>query len=1017
MNRRHDTGRSKASPRAFLALAAALLLAPWSAVRAQQGSVGAVRGVATDRDFGTPLPGARVMLLEAGRTVATSSEGEFLIERVPAGTYTLIVSRDGYERQFVREVVVLPGQLAEVRVELSAEVVEMDELVVTGIDLTGDNEMSLLEVRAEAVAVQDAISSEMLARAGASDVAGALKFVVGASVAEGKYATVRGLSDRYTGTTLDGVRLPSADPRRRAVQVDLFPTGTIENITVTKTFTPDLQGDFTGGGVDIQTRSIPEEPLLSASVSYEYNTLATGEAGFLSYQGGGVDPAGFDVGARDLPEEAKQPLPPLPSFSATPSEADLAASQAYDGFVRSFAPTIGVSENPGEPNYGVSAVYADRKELGPERRMGWLAAMTYSRKNEFYEDGINNQGGVSVAGEGIAITRPREDTRGAEELLIGALGKLTFQPAEGHEVSLQGIYNLSAEDEARIQRQCTGPQSEEQNQSLRYAERTVGSLQAHGSHLLGGQRALDLKWFTALSTTSQEEPDVRFFRNTFDFATLSGGPPANSTDAQNTRRIFRGVTEDDRQGAADLRIPFRSWTGGEASVKTGLFLQGSVREYSQDSFTYLFPTQFGPRSDPDVAQNRGYARFRASGPEELWTDVFLHPERIGLASNTPPAPNQLVWYIQPVGNDVDYDGHQAIGAAYGMADLPLAERLRLIAGARAERTDLTIEPSSRRPCLFVDAPSCVEGIVLLDSGDREIVEVDTREAGADIAETDILPAAALVYSIRDGMDLRGSWSRTLARPTFRELAPVATEEFLFGDEFVGNPDLVLSDITNYDLRWEWFFRPGDVLAASVFAKDLTNPIEQISFSAGGRTFIQPVNYESGSVEGAEVEARLGLGLLGERFKAFFFGFNGTLIRSRVKVPEIEQESLSAYGLEQEERRLQGQPEYLVNVNVSYDNDRTRSTASLFWNLVGETLLTGAARGDSDGTPNVLEERLSTLDFTFSQKIGEHASVAFKAKNLLTPDRRSVYRTPDGEEALKGERPTAILTGLSVSWTW
>src|SRR6185295_6373657 len=87
------------------------------------------------------------------------------------------------------------------------------------------------------------------------------------------------------------------------------------------------------------------------------------------------------------------------------------------------------------------------------------------------------------------------------------------------------------------------------------------------------------------------------------------------------------------------------------------------------------------------------------------------------------------------------------------------------------------------------------------------------------------------------------------------LAPVATEEFIFGDEYVGNPALRLSRITNYDLRWEWFPTGGSVLSAGVFKKNITDPIELISFAVASSVLIQPVNYERGQVKGLELEAR------------------------------------------------------------------------------------------------------------------------------------------------------------------
>jgi hypothetical protein len=238
-----------------LLLALAVCLAALLPASAQ--SPGSVRGVVVDRDFGTPLEGARVSVAGTTLAVLSNAQGSFLFDRVPPGSYTLVVSKDGFERLVLPGVTVLPGQLADVRAELDAEVLEMDELRVGGEDLLADSEAGLLEVRAESLVLQDSISAELIGKAGVSDAAGALKLVAGASVVGGKYATVRGLSDRYTGTTLNGIRVPSPDPRRRAVQVDLFPTGTIDSVTVTKTFTPDLQGDFTGGGVDIRTKASP----------------------------------------------------------------------------------------------------------------------------------------------------------------------------------------------------------------------------------------------------------------------------------------------------------------------------------------------------------------------------------------------------------------------------------------------------------------------------------------------------------------------------------------------------------------------------------------------------------------------------------------------------------------------------------------------------------------------------------------------------------------------------------------
>ena len=233
--------------RVLLALIACATLA-----HAESG--GGIRGVVFNQKLQIPLAGVSLTLAEVGESATSDAEGKFSFENVPPGRYTILAEKAGYAALGVPGIPVGPGKATEQRIELMSEAVVTEETTVTAEAYKENKEEAMLEERREAPTVQDAVSSETISKAGAGDASGALKMVVGTSVAAGKYVSVRGLSDRYTGTTVNGVRVPSADPRRRAVQVDLFPTGTIDSVTVTKTFTPDLQGDFTGGGVDIKIR-------------------------------------------------------------------------------------------------------------------------------------------------------------------------------------------------------------------------------------------------------------------------------------------------------------------------------------------------------------------------------------------------------------------------------------------------------------------------------------------------------------------------------------------------------------------------------------------------------------------------------------------------------------------------------------------------------------------------------------------------------------------------------------------
>ncbi|MDQ7008355.1 MAG: TonB-dependent receptor [Acidobacteriota bacterium] len=1007
-----------------------LLWLCWVGLSSGQGaSNGGIRGLVYDADFDVPLAGVRVEIAGTRHTALTSDAGNFVLEQLPPGKYTVVCSKAGYQRRVIADVAVSPGRLSELRVELSIAVLEMDELVVTGDDFLSGTEVDLLEIRASAVTLQDAISSELFKKADASDVAGAIKMVVGASVVDGKYATVRGLSDRYTGTTLNGIRVPSADPRKRAVQLDVFPTGTVESITVTKTFTPDLQGDFTGGGVDVRTKSIPENYLLSTSVAVEYDDLATGNGEFLTYRGGGVDPTGFGGSDRSMPDVGRVEL--TKSFSAIRYRprvlpADLEAALAYDKLTRMFVPVMGTSRKTAPANGSFSLVSGNKYSIGAWGRIGVLGALSYSHKYHYYDDGINNKVGVSGSDGAITLLRPRTDSKGTDELLIGGLGALVFQPNDDHEFTLRFVGNQSASDEARFQVSDDGSSVEQinviQNQSLRYVERTVASLQLQGKHDFEGWPVgdgLHLDWSVASNLTRQKEPDVRFFRNLFTYFTERGFGVAQFrtsgvSPSSSTRRIFREIEETGMVYAANAELPLRVLGDREARLKGGFYFEDDDRTYEQESFFYDFPSRQCCRN-PERIENRSRFSWITEDPAALWSDVFLDADRIGLAPNVDSphvADNQLLWTLTPLNQDVDYVGRQRIGAFYLMAEWPLLPSLKLVAGGRWERTELGVIPAG--PAGRVEI---IE--VRPESGDRGIVEVPEEEGVARIDDRSVLPSVGLIWELRDGMQVRASWSRTLARPTLRELAPVATEEFLFGDEFVGNPRLEMSKITNWDLRWEWFRRPGEVLALSVFRKKIDKPIEYLNFGAAGRSFTQPVNFDTGRILGVEAEARAPLDRFGRRLRHFTVSANYTWLDSEVDIPGFEQEALAAFALGRDRRALAGQPASIANFNLSYDNEDTGLSASVFYNRVGERLRAGAAVGDVEtgGVPDALEAPFSSLNVKVSQKLGAVTSLSLSAKNLLADDKQVVYRTPEGAEAIKSLVPTARRYKIALRWSW
>ena len=229
-----------------------------------QAQTGIIAGEIVDGDTGDPLVGAYVFLKETELGAVTGIEGDFRIPGVPAGTYEVESSMIGYNALTVTEVAVPENEVLRLDLVLTSEAIAVDEVVVE-IRALRNTEASLLKERQKAPAVSDAISSEDISRAGSGDAAEAMSHVTGATVMDGKYVYIRGLGDRYSTVQLNGAALPSADPNRRAVPMDLFPSSMLENIVTVKSFTPDKPGNFTGGAVNIGTRSFPDDFTLSVS--------------------------------------------------------------------------------------------------------------------------------------------------------------------------------------------------------------------------------------------------------------------------------------------------------------------------------------------------------------------------------------------------------------------------------------------------------------------------------------------------------------------------------------------------------------------------------------------------------------------------------------------------------------------------------------------------------------------------------------------------------------------------------
>ncbi len=810
----------------------------------------------------------------------------------------------------------------------------------------------LLAERARAAASVEAVGAEQIARVAASDAAAALSRVSGAAVVEGKFAVIRGLTDRYVSTTLNQAEIPSADPYRRSASLDQFPAALIERVVVSKTFTPDQPGSASGGSINIVTRSFPPQPFVSLSVGTAYNSQATFTDQFLWDRRGRLDWLGMDDGGRALPVplrnlEVDLPVPPVSANLRDPAEVASKIEQA-DAITRAlqalgraqFAPTRGAA--PMDHQFALAAGDTTHLLGVP---LGVLGALNYRREFRFARDQVARRWKWDNGRP--SLTSDYSDNIASDTVNWSAMATLSLGLHPDHTAGVNFLFNQNALSLARLQESGfseSQPGATFVQNRLQWVERNLRTLQFKGEHLFAALGDLKLDWTLAQSVTSQDEPDTRFFNfySTGDLYVI--GTPT-LPNPQDPTRYFRHLEEQNLNPRVDLTLPFRLAGAEQGRFKTGLTASWSERRFEERQIRYKLDYGSPPfTGDPNA---------------------FLSADNLGYSLSTNASRTRVNFdfgrYIQNA--DSTYRARADVQAAYGMLELPLSGALRLIGGVRLEQTELQIDSVSYIGNDVTGSP------------------VNSTR----LQQADLLPALGLIWAIRTNMNLRLNYSRTLARPSVRELAALRSYDPVLDVEVDGNPTLQITTVDNYDVRWEWFPRPGEIISIGLFYKSLRRPIELYSRSADDRllTFI---NRDSGQSFGLELELRQSLALLSPWLADFSLGGNFSWIESSTELTPAELANRTAsLGATPRRRPLYDTAPYLVNLDLSYDNPRIGTSASLIFQTAGPRIVFA-----SQTKKDVYEQPAPTLDLVFSQKLGRSLTLRLTARNLLNPVIRRTY---------------------------
>lgn len=950
---------------AFATFVVLLLCGWWSNSAAQSPTTGRIMGKVVTRDSGEPLIGASVMIDGTKLGAMADLDGNYILNNVPVGVHRLIVSAIGHTRTIIDSVSVEAGQTAKLDFSLKSEAVVGQDVVVEAARLK-DTEAALLNLRQQAPAAQDAISSEVMSRSGAGDAAAALTRVTGSSVIDGRTAVVRGLSGRYSNTQLNGAQLPSTDPDKPAVQLDLIPAGLLDNITVQKTFTPDRQGNFSGGAINLSTKDLPERMTLKFSSSLSYNSNVSLQDGVLTHSSGPKEWLGFDDGFRSAPAEIVDSSFRTPGYTTVGDSRNAAGAEYLDRIAKSLSRDFAFTERRAPLNQGYGLSFGNLYQLF-NRPLGVLGSLTYSRNNSYSGDGIYRRYEVERIGTevtGLGTYLDYADRKASEEVLWGGLLTANLLLSPNHRLRFSFNRNQHGE---KISRQVEGIYTSytvEAGQRLRshvwqYTERSMQALQYGGEHsvklpLLNRTR---IEWSATTSRNRQDDPDLRFWTDIANYdendSLISAGIV---TGFPYPTHFFRYLTETNREYKVDFSVPIEfANPGSKLRFGTAIF----DKSRSQDNWLI----RLNPSERPDLFSSYN------GDPGSILTDDKIG--KIDSTFNSYTNSWNYLWGIVPENltqkADV-YRGDQDILAFYGMIDWKLTSRFDLIAGARLEHTDQWVET--------IDTTS-----------------LDFRGA---YSVADWLPSVNLVYHAQPDMNLRGAFSITTARPTIREMAPFYSYEFLTGNNNIGNPRLTRTLIRNWDLRWEWFTRPGEVIAVSGFYKHFSDPIERFNLSENGD--ISFLNVSRALVYGAEFEVRRRLDHTGiAPLQNFQLGANLTIVRSEVDIDARELAYRLSNGLTdstETKRPFGGQSPYVLNFDIAYTSPSTATEIAFFYNIFGNRLAEVGYQA-----PDIFEKSRQQADLTITQRVLGPLTARFAAKNLFDEDRKLI-QTAAGKEYIR-----------------
>ncbi len=896
----------------------------FKAIFAQNSSI---KGNVIDEQTGETLPGAVVMIEGTSIGSSTDLDGIFTIGNIAPGTYTLVCKLISYNTKLLTNVVVKSNEPTILSLAMSTASTDLEIVeVVTTISKETTNAMLIMQKNN--ASVSDGISYEAIKKTPDRNTSDVLKRISGASIQENKFAIIRGLNDRYNAAYINGAPLPSSESDRKAFAFDIFPSNMLDNLVITKTATPDMPGEFAGGVIQINTKSIPEKNEQVFSITGNYNTITTFKH-FKTYDGGKYDWLGIDDGTRALPSG----IPATIEFShLTVQEKGELAKQMTPSWTLKTTTALPALN----PQYSIANV---GKIFG--REAGSVFALSY-QNNYNYNEIIRRE--YEEQSTNVVKRMELNDKQYTKAILTSGMWNLSYKLNPNNQLSCKNLLSVNSDDKVTVRngaREFDQPEKQWEKSSLRwFTQNILYSGQFSGEHLLSESK-IKIKWIGGYSDIKRSVPNMR-------------------------RIVYQKTAANEEDTTVDYAAVIQN-EGTIPNAAGNMFFSETNEKISSFRYEASFPLtlkeiktdikvggfhQFRDRSFN--ARNLGFSKYRQGNTVKFNSQLLLlSEEEIFAGSNMgvldQPGPYNGGFKLDEATKTSDsYTASSFLNAGFVMFDTKFFERLRIIYGVRME--------------------SYNQQLHTIKDGSNTPIMVDTTV-------NDFLPSINLIYSLTEKINIRGSYYRTISRPEFRELAHFIFYDFVTDFAISGNPDLNRALIDNYDLRFEYYPVSGQIVSVSGFYKNFTNAIEQASRPDVLRELYY-TNVAKATNVGIEVEYRFKLSSVLRNDSSFFLSAttlytNFSYINSKVDVSKIN-------GSESSERPLQGQSPIIINAGIQYAHPSNGWGLSISYNMVGKRIYIVGNINE----PDYWEKPRNVIDIQIVKRIKERLEIKLNVRDML-----------------------------------